>query len=161
MRKITQLSAHGSICAAIVFTATVVALVTPVVADDSWDGTHGRPASMILLEERIAAGDLKYHDPRTGEVVVADYSRVALLRQELAPLFGGPVTVERSVAADGTVRASANGAVNDVYLVRTNLDGTRVRGCFRDLDAAVAFIVGLDEDLKRHTAEEPRVSVVD
>lgn len=136
-------------------------LVAPVFADDSGDRGDNRPASMIVLEERIAAGDLKYLDPRTGEVVVADYSRVALLRQELAPLFGVPVGVEQSIAADGTVRASANGAVSDVYLVKTNLDGTRVRGCFRDLDAAVAFIVGLDEHLKSHTDEEPRISVVD
>lgn len=142
-------------------TAAVMVPAAPVVADDTRDRADGRSASVVLLEERIAAGDLKYHDPRTGEIVVADYSRVALIRQELAPLFGGPVTVEQTIAADGTVKASANGAVQDVYLVRTNLDGTRVRGCFRDLDAAVAFIVGLDADLKRHTDEEPRISVVD
>lgn len=120
-----------------------------------------RSASVIALEERIAAGDLKYLDSRTGEVVVATDAGIALLRQELAPLFGWPSGVEYTTAADGTVRAGIDGAMRDVYLVRTNLDGSRVRGCFRDLDSAVAFIVGLEEGLKRHTDEEPRASVVD
>ena len=103
---------------------------------------------MIALEERVAAGDLEYRDSRTGEVVVATKGGIALLRQELAPLFGWPSVAEITTAADGTVRASIDGAMRDVYIARTNLDGTRTRGCFRDLDSAVAFVVGLDRALQ-------------
>ena len=35
-------------------------------------------------------------------------------------------------------------AIRDVFLVRINLDGTRETACLRTLDAAVAFVVGLD-----------------
>lgn len=146
---------------AVLLTVAAMVLVTPVFADDSRYPGDDRSAVAVALEERVAAGDLKYRDSHTGEVVVATYAGIALLRQELAPLFGSPAGVEYTTAADGTVRASIDGAMRDVYLARTNLDGTRTRGCVRDLDSALAFIVGLDEGQKRHTDEEPRVSVVD
>ena len=161
MRTKTRVSVRGFSCVAIFLTATAMVTVAPVFADDSRYPGEGRSLAAIVLDERVAAGDLTYRDTRTGEVVVATYAAIALLRQELAPLFGWPSGVEHSIAADGTVRASSDGAMRDVYLVRTNLDGTRDRGCFRDLDSAVAFIVGLDESMKRQTDEEPRSSVVD
>jgi hypothetical protein len=161
MRKNTRMPMRPYCCAAILLTVTAMVLVTPVIAADSSNPGAGRSASAIALDERVAAGDLKYRDSRTGEVVVATYAGIATLRQELAPLFGWPAGVESTTAADGTVKAGIKGAMRDVYLARTNLDGTRVRGCFRDLDSAVAFIVGLDEEHKRHADEEPRVTVVD
>jgi len=161
MRKNTQISMCPGCRTAVLLTVTAMVLVTPVFAADSGIQGDGRPASEIALEERVAAGDLKYRDSRTGEVVVATYAGIALLRQEMGPLFGSPAGVEYTTAANGTVRASIDGAMRDVYLARTNLDGTRTRGCFRDLDSAVAFIVGLDEAQQRLTDEEPRVSVVD
>ena len=129
---------------------TFGAFVLPAVADDV-QGTQKTGAS---LDDRISAGDLKYRDSRTGEIVVATAERVATLRQELAPQFDWPAGADISVAADGTVRADINGAMRDVYLVRTNLDGTRERGCFRDLDGAVAFIVGLDRDEAKRVGDQ-------
>jgi len=157
MRKIKQLGMCLSFSAATILTVAVLAIVSPVVADDAWDGGVVRSASAIALEERIAAGDLKYRDSRTGEVVVATHARVAVLRMELAPQFGWPAAANVTTAADGTVRAESNGAVRDVFVVRTNLDGTRTRGCFRDLDAAVAFVVGLNEDQEQHSDGQTRV----
>ncbi len=116
---------------------------------------------MIALDERIAAGDLKYRDSRTGEVVVATHARIAMLRLELAPHFGWPVEADVATAADGTVRGESNGAMRDVHVARTNLDGTRARGCFRDLDAAIAFVVGLDEYQKEHADDQADTAVAE
>ena len=126
---------------AAVLVALVCATATVVFADGSAD-------RYLALEERIAAGDLRYVDARTGEMVVATQERVDAIRYELAPQFDWPSEAEISVAEDGTASVEIEGAPRDVYLVRTNLDGTRDRGCFRDLDAAVAFVVGLDFDLR-------------
>ena len=144
MRKITQWSARPSFCAAIVLTVTAMILVTPVLADDSRDGSDGRPASMIVLEERIAAGELKYRDSRTGEVVVATRERIDALRSNLERHFGQPPVYNEKVSANGAVVSVIDDAIRDVHLMRINLDGTRTTACLRDVDAAVAFLVGLD-----------------
>ena len=144
MRKMTQWSARPSFCAAIVLTVTAMILVTPVLAGDSRDGSDGRPASMIVLEERIAAGDLKYRDSRTGEVVVATRERIDALRSNLERHFGQPPVYNEKVSANGAVVSVIDDAIRDVHLMRINLDGTRTTACLRDLDAAVAFLVGLD-----------------
>jgi len=119
-------------------------LVTPVLADDSRHGSDGRPASMIVLEERIEAGDLKYRDSRTGEIVVATRERIDALRSNLERHFGQLPVYNEKVSANGAVVSVIGDAIRDVHLVRINLDGTRTTACLRDLDAAVAFIVGLD-----------------
>jgi len=155
------MSARLSLCAAVLLTLSAVILVTPVLADDSWQGGEGRSASAIALDQRIAAGDLKYLDSRTGEIVVASHGRIAMLRLELAPQFGRPAGASVTTAADGTVRANSNGALRDVYLVRTNLDGTRTRGCFRDLDSAIAFIVGIDDAQPSNTGDESLATAVE
>lgn len=136
--------------AMVIVTCGTIAL--PAVADD----VHGPQKPGATLEERISAGDLKYRDSRTGEIVVATAERVAVLRQELAPQFDWPAGAEITIADDGTVRADINGAMRDVHVARTNPDGTRELGCFRDLDAAVAFIVGLDRaEAKRAGVQTP------
>jgi hypothetical protein len=128
------------------------AFALPALADDS----AGVSKTRLSLEERISAGDLKYRDLQTGEIVVATAERVAAIRDGLAPNFDWPSGAEISVADDGTVRADIGGAMRDVFVVRANLDGSRQSGCFRDLDAAVAFIVGLDADeAKRAGGQTP------
>lgn len=132
------------------------AFALPALADDS----AGVSKTRLSLEERIGAGDLKYRDLQTGEIVMATAERVAAIRNGLAPNFDWPAGAEISVADDGTVRADIGGAMRDVYVVRVNLDGSRQRGCFRDLDAAVAFIVGLDADeAKRADEQTPPAAV--
>ena len=69
--------------------------------------------------------------------------------------------VRVDVADDGTVSADIDGAMRDVMIVRTLLDGTRERGCFRDLDGAVAFIVGLDVDASKRSGGRVRHEVVE
>jgi len=101
-----------------------------------------------LLEEHIRAGDLQYVDSRTGEVVVATEEAVSHIRRELAQLFETDAEFQTEVADDGTVSSPIGNAVRDVHLVRTNLDGTRETTSVRTLDAAVAFIVGLDRVLE-------------
>ena len=114
----------------------------PAAADDPTAGVD----RWTILEQRIAAGDLEYRDPKTGAIVVATEEGIAFLRSQLAPHFGPYPENEPIVLADGTVKAPMNGAIRDVYLVRTNLDGTRAAACVRSLDAAVAFLVGLDRE---------------
>ncbi|MCU0304342.1 MAG: hypothetical protein MUC56_09835 [Thermoanaerobaculales bacterium] len=99
---------------------------------------------VVALEARVAAGDLEYRDPQTGQVVLATAERVAALRNELAPQFEPPAVLARTVAADGTIGFVSDGTPRDVMLVRVNLDGTREHACVRDLDSAVAFVVGLE-----------------
>jgi hypothetical protein len=96
-------------------------LVAPAVSDD---GSGDRAA---LMQERIAAGDLEYRDPRTGEVVVATEERVAELRSELAPQLDWPAGARVEVADDATVSADIIGAMRDVFIARTRIDGTRER----------------------------------
>ena len=125
------------------------------------DGSDGISKTRTSLEERISAGDLKYSDPQTGEIVVATSERVAAIRNGLAPHFDWPDGAEISVADDGTVRADIGGAMRDVHVARTNLDGSRQRGCFRDLDAAVAFIVGLDVDEAKRAGDRTPAAVTE
>lgn len=132
------------------------AVALPAIANDDQQ-TRAIGAS---LEERIAAGDLQYRDSRTGEVVVATAERVADIRESLAPQFAPVSGVHQYVKDDGTIQVTAEQTFNDVFLSRVNLDGTRTRGCFRDLDSAVAFIVGLDTEMQK-TMDPARVAVVD
>lgn len=120
--------------------AALSCMVTPLVSAEDGEGI------LALLERRVAAGDLTYRDNRSGEVVVATEARVAEIRRSLEAQFDVPAGARIDVTDDGTVSADIDGAMRDVYIVRTRLDGTRERGCFRDLDAAVAFIIGLDID---------------
>jgi hypothetical protein len=131
-------------CAAILLTVTAMVFVAPVIAADSSNPGDGRSASAIALDERVVAGDLKYRDSTTGEVVVATAERIAALRSGFERHFGQPPVYNRSVSEDGTVSSEIGDAIRDVIVVRTNLDGTRETACFRTVDAAVAFIVGLD-----------------
>jgi hypothetical protein len=142
---------------AVALMVTCGAFALPALADDSARVSKNR----LSLEERIDAGDLKYRDPQTGEIVVATAERVAAIRNGLAPNFDWPSGAEISVADDGTVRADIGGAMRDVFVVRANLDGSRQRGCFRDLDAAVAFIVGLDADEAKRAGNRTPVAVTE
>lgn len=160
MSKNTQMSLRRYCCAAILLMVTAMVSVTPVFATDSRIPGDDRPASVIALEERVAAGDLQYRDARTGEIVAATAERVADIRESLAPHFTPVSGVHRYVKGDGTVRVSAEQLFNDVFLSRVNLDGTRTRGCFRDLDAAVAFVVGLDAEVQK-TTDPARTAAVD
>lgn len=148
-------AAVGRLAVTMIVVCGTVAL--PALADDA-PGAQNRAA---LLEERISAGDLAYRDSRTGEVVVATAERIAALRNELAPQFDWPAGASVTVADDGTVRADINGAMRDVFVVRTNLDGTRERGCFRDLESAVAFIVGLDRAEAKLGSSQPPAAVAE
>jgi hypothetical protein len=134
--------------------------VAPVFAADSRNAGDGMSLQQVL-EDRIAAGDLEYRDARTGEVVVATADRVAALRESLAPQFAPVSGVHQYFKADGTIQVSAEQPFSDVFVSRTNLDGTRTRGCFRDLDAAVAFVVGLDAEQKHSATDPARTAVVD
>ena len=140
MKKTTRLSARPSCCAAVLLTLMATVVVMPASADDPGD----RSTVAMALEERIAAGDLKYRDSRTGEVVVATEERIAALRANLERYFGQPPVVNERATANGAVVSVVGDAIRDVHLVRINLDGTRTTACLRNLDAAVAFIVGLD-----------------
>ena len=124
----------------VVLMVVCMASIAPVFAEDAEAGN----AVAKALEQRIEAGDLQYRDPSTGQVVLATEERIAALRFDLERHFGQPAVFNRSVAADGTVSSVIGDAIRDVYLVRTNLDGTRTTACLRDLDGAVAFVVGLD-----------------
>ena len=124
----------------VVLMVVCMASIAPVFASDAETGN----AVAKALEQRIEAGDLQYRDPSTGQVVLATEERIAALRFDLERHFGQPVVFNRSIAADGTVSSVIGDAIRDVYLVRTNLDGTRTTACMRDLDGAVAFVVGLD-----------------
>lgn len=146
-------AAVGRIAVMMIVVCGTIAL--PALADD----VHGAPDRAAALEERINAGDLKYRDSRTGEVVVATAERIAALRSDLAPEFDRPAGATVTVADDGTVRADINGAMRDVYVMRVNLDGTRDFGCFRDLDSAVAFLVGLDRDQTKRVGDPTRTAV--
>ena len=86
---------------------------------------------------------------------MATEERIAALRFDLERHFGQPVVFNRSIAADGTVGSVIGDAIRDVHLVRTNLDGTRTTACMRDLDGAVAFVVGLDT-VESETGADPR-----
>lgn len=133
--------------------ASTVAAGTP--SDD-----RAAPTTVAArLEARVAAGDLKYRDTGTGEVVLVTEARVNEIRMRLAPQFDWPAGASVDVADDGTVSADIDGAMRDVMVVRTRLDGSRERGCFRDLDAAVAFIVGLDIDTAKRVGDQQPVKV--
>lgn len=150
MKKGDWLRTVGRFAAMVVVTCGVIVL--PAIADD----VHGAQKPGATLEERITAGNLKYRDSRTGEIVVATAENVAALRKELAPQFDWSAGAEVTIADDGTVRADINGAMRDVHVARINPDGTRELGCFRNLDAAVAFIVGLDRaEAKRAGVQTP------
>ena len=144
MRMNSLLWARFMYLVAIVMMSAVMAAAVPVFADDSRDGSESRNATVVALEKRIAAGDLEYRDSRTGEIVVATPERIAALRSDLERHFGQPPVFNERVTADGAVVAVVGDAIRDVHLVRINLDGTRTTACLRNLDAAVAFIVGLD-----------------
>ncbi|MGD8441730.1 MAG: hypothetical protein PVG53_14455 [Holophagae bacterium] len=140
--------------------AVLVLCLTSTVAAGTPSGDRAAPATVAaLLEARIAAGDLHYRDTRTGEVVLATETRVDEIRTRLAPQFDWPAGASVDVADDGTISADIDGAMRDVMVVRTRLDGTRERGCFRDLDAAVAFIVGLDIDTAKRVGDQRPVKV--
>jgi len=136
-------SSMGSRFHRVVSIIVVVAVVTLALP-----GFAGEPRAAqsreAMLAERIEAGDLKYRDPNTGEVVVATQERVDTLRFDLERSFGQPAVFNSREAADGTVSSVIGDAIRDVMLVRINLDGTRTTACLRDIDAAVAFVVGLD-----------------
>lgn len=141
----------GGAAAVMIF---VVSMALPAAAGDGM-------SLQQVLEERIAAGDLEYRDARTGEVVVATAERVAVIRESLAPQFVPVSGVHQYFKADGTIQVSAEQPFRDVFVSRINLDGTRTRGCFRDLDSAVAFLVGLDAEQKRQSTDPARTAVVD
>lgn len=122
----------------------ILLMLSGVTAVVSADEAAPAPTRMEILAQHIEAGDLEYHDSKTGEIVVATEARVAEIRSRLEPHFDRPQGARVDVADDGTVSADIDGAMRDVFIVRTRLDGTRETGCFRDVDAAVAFIVGLD-----------------
>jgi hypothetical protein len=143
MRKKVQLSMRPSCGAAVLLTVTAMLFVTPVFAGDLRIPGE-RMSRQQVLEERIAAGDLEYRDPSTGEVVVATRGRIDALRSDLERTFGQPPVYNEKVSANGAVVSVIGDAIRDVHLVRINLDGTRTTACLRNLDAAVAFIVGLD-----------------
>jgi len=130
-------------------------------ADERPDAGATRVMTATLLEERIAAGDLEYRDAGTGEIVVATAERVAAIRESLAPQFAPVSGVHQYARADGTVQVTAEQTFSDVMLSRVNLDGTRSRACFRDLDAAVAFVVGLDAEQNVQTADPTRIAVAE
>lgn len=119
------------------------------------DAAEGGRSLATILEERIAAGDLEYRDSRTGEVVVATAERVAELRSNLERHFAQPPVFNERVNANGAVVAVVGDAIRDVQLVRINLDGTRTTACMRDLDAAVAFLIGLDTVENKATGDRP------
>jgi hypothetical protein len=148
-----QLMTAARIAVVVLVACTVTA--PPALAGEPQTGE--RPL-MAMLQERIAAGDLEYRDPATNEVVVATHERVAALRFELERYFGQPEVVNLKVADDGTVGSVVGDAIRDVFLIRTNLDGTRTRACLRDLDAAVAFMVGLDT-VESDAAAQPSPAV--
>jgi len=143
----------GGLAGALAVMTIVVSMALPAAAGDAM-------SLQQILAERIAAGDLEYRDARTGEVVVATAERVAEIRESLAPQFAPVSGVHRYEKADGTIQISADQPFRDVFLSRVNLDGTRTRGCFRDLDAAVAFVVGLDATMER-SSDPTRTAVVD
>ena len=137
----------------------ILCLISTVTAGTP-SGDRAAPTTVAaLLEARVAAGDLQYRDTRTGEVVPATEARVNEIRTRLARQFDWPAGARVTVADDGTVSADIDGAMRDVMVVRTRLDGTRERGCFRDLDAAVAFIVGLDIDTANRVGDRAPVKV--
>lgn len=160
MRKNVQSSIRLSCGAAILLTVTALLAVTPIFAGDLWIPGDGMSLQQVLAE-RIAAGDLEYRDARTGEVVVATAERVGALRESLAPQFAPVSGVHQHLKADGTIQVSAEQPFSDVFVSRINLDGTRTRGCFRDLDSAVAFVMGLDAEQKRQSTDPARTAVVD
>ena len=75
---------------------------------------------------------------------MATRERIDALRSDLERHFGQPPVYNQKVSANGAVVSVIGDAIRDVYLMRINLDGTRTTACLRDLDAAVAFLVGLD-----------------
>lgn len=152
MKSIIQCSSTSSVrvLAALVVTVFILAGVPA-----SADGVDGSRSLATILEERIEAGDLEYRDSRTGEVVVATPERVAELRSDLERYFAQPPVFNERVNADGAVVAVVGDAVRDVHLVRINLDGTQTTACMRNLDAAVAFIVGLDAIENKATGDRP------
>jgi hypothetical protein len=131
---------------------TLLALAGVAAVAAAAEPSYGK-TRVELLEEHIQAGDLEYVDSKTGKVVVATKEAVSHLRRELAPVFEADSEFTAEVADDGTVSSPAGGAVRDVHLVRTNLDGTRETTCVRTLDAAVAFLVGLDRVLEPEGAD--------
>jgi hypothetical protein len=89
-------------------------------------------------------------------MTVATPERVAALRAQLAPLFDGVSEVNQRTLADGTIAAEVAGRIRHVHLVRSNLDGRTQLGCVRSLDAAVAFILGLETSTSaKHGHERP------
>jgi len=148
--------ATGLVCGLLAFGISVAAAG----AAEQPGAGETRVTTAALLEERIAAGNLEYRDARTGEIVVATAERVAAIRESLAPQFAAVSGVHQYLRADGTVQVTAEQSFSDVMLSRVNLDGTSTRGCFRDLDAAVAFVVGLDADPQGH-ADPARTAVAD
>jgi hypothetical protein len=133
--------------------------VAPARADERFDGGDSHLTAAAVLDQRIAAGDLEYRDPSTGEIVVATEDRIDALRADLERYFGQPPVLNEQVSADGTVMSVIGDAIRDVQLVRINLDGTRTTACMRSLDAAVAFIVGVDS--AGNEAADSRPSAVD
>lgn len=127
-------------CVSIIVVVVMGALAMPGFAEEP----RAEQSREAMLAERIQAGDLKYRDSKTGEVVVATQERIDALRFNLERHFGQPPVFNSREAADGTVSSVIGEAIQDVMLVRINLDGTRTTACLRDLDAAVAFVVGLD-----------------
>ncbi len=135
-----------------------MALATPVFAADSRQPGDVRSASAIALDDHIAAGDLKYRDTRTGEIVVATRERIDALRSELERHFGQPPVYNERVSANGAVVSVVDDAIRDVHLMRVNLDGSRTTACLRNLDAAVAFLVGLDTVENTTAVDRPSVA---
>lgn len=154
MQQRTGTSSRTHQFVSIILAVVVVALALPGFADEPC-ATQDRGTT---LAERIQAGDLKYRDANTGEVVVATQERIDALRFSLEQYFGQPAVFNSRVGADGTERSVIGDAIRDVMLVRINLDGTRTKACLRDLDAAVAFVVGLDT-VKSEAAEQPAAPV--
>lgn len=128
----------------VLFLAGVCVVSVGVTATASGDAPEPRSAVMAALDERIAAGDLQYRDPRTGEVVVATEEGISFLRDQLEQQFARAASVDPNAGGDQTASSELGTVPSDVFVRRTNLDGTRESACFRTLDAAVAFIVGLD-----------------
>lgn len=133
------------VCAGCVLWWLSVACAVSMAASASGPGTLPGPRSTAAesLEDRIAAGDLRYRDPETREVVTATAERVAELRRDLAPLFERPAVAPLEVRPDGTVVVDTDGFVGHVHLRRVDLDGGVSVACVDTLDAAVAFILGL------------------
>lgn len=128
----------------VIATVVLLAVAVPALAGDSDANAAGTPSLEARLAAHIAAGDLTYRDPATNQVVTATEERVANLRHDLERHFSQPPVFNERVTADGAMVAVIGDAIRDVHLSRVNLDGTRTTACIRDLDAAVAFIVGLD-----------------